>query len=59
MQFPPPAEFILSVLRKEMNRREAERIRDAITDGYADPIRGRKGPCNEDLRQCSQDYLTN
>lgn len=49
--FATPSEFVRDVLREKKERIEAEKIRDAILEGYQDAIKGRTVEYRGNLRQ--------
>jgi len=48
--YATPSEFVRDLLRQRKRQLEAERVRDAIVDGYQDAIAGRTVEFNGDLR---------
>ena len=48
--YATPSEFVRDLLRQRKRQLEAERVRDAIIDGYLDAIAGHTVEFNGDLR---------
>ena len=48
--YATPSEFVRDLLRQRKQQIEAERVRDAIVEGYQDAIAGRTVPFKGNLR---------